>query len=464
MHVFWHVAIAALLSCEGLLPVAAAADRPHVLLIMTDDMGWRDLRCQGNDKLHTPHIDALAREGARFTDAYAASPVCSPTRAALITGLSPARLGITQHGADGPQFWPRDRVIQPPATADILPHKQVTLAERLVAAGYRAGFFGKWHLSGTRVRKDDPSSGGRAFFPDRHGFEINVGGCGYGGPPTYFDPYRIPTITPRRKGEYLTDRLADEAIGWMRRAHEQPMLLCLWTYNPHYPFEAPAELVPKYKGREGRGLRNAVYGAQLEATDRAVGRVLKELKRLELEKETLVIFTSDNGGWSGATDNRPLRSGKGDLYEGGIRVPLIVRWPGVTRPGTVLKTPVVSMDLTATIVEAAGVRGKMDERLDGISLKGVLNGQPLPSRSLHFHYPHFAWHKSNRPGAAIRRGRHKLILRFDDQSLELFDLEADIGEMRNLASVREDIARSLRLELGEWLKETGAGLPTRRAN
>ncbi|MEC9010652.1 MAG: sulfatase-like hydrolase/transferase, partial [Planctomycetota bacterium] len=185
----------------------ATRPRPHVLLIMTDDMGWSDLHCQGNAKLHTPNIDALAKQGSRFTDAYAAAPVCSPTRAALITGLAPARLNITQHGADGPQFWPKDRVIQPPAVGHILKHKSVTLAERLHAVGYHTGFFGKWHLSGTHVRKDDPTTGGREFYPDRHGFEINVGGCGFGGPPTYFDPFRIPTIKPRKKGEYLTDRL-----------------------------------------------------------------------------------------------------------------------------------------------------------------------------------------------------------------------------------------------------------------
>ena len=436
--------------------------RPHVLLIMTDDMGWSDLHCQGNAKLHTPNVDALARQGVRFTDAYAAAPVCSPTRAALITGLAPARLNITQHGADGPQFWPKDRTIQPPLADHILKHESVTLAERLRTVGYRTGFFGKWHLSGTRVRKNDPTTGGRGFYPDRHGFEINIGGCGFGGPPTYFDPYRIPTIKPRKDGEYLTDRLADEAILWMRRSKDRPMFVCLWTYNPHYPFEAPEDLVQRYKGQEGRGLKNPIYGGQIEATDRAVGRVLDEVDRLGIADRTLVIFTSDNGGWAGATDNHPLRSGKGDLYEGGIRVPLIIRWPGITRPRSTVAEAVISMDLTATVLDAAGVPLAGEEVLDGQTLRPLLAGEEMKRRPLFFHYPHFAWHKSNRPGAAIRDGQDKLILRFDDDSIELYDLAADIGERHDLAKDKPVRGRMLRERLEAWLVKTGARRPTPR--
>ncbi len=451
-----------LLSGPICLPAAESPSPPNVLLIMTDDMGWSDLHCQGNAKLHTPNIDALAGQGVRFTDAYAAAPVCSPTRAALITGLAPARLNITQHGADGPQFWPEDRAIQPPPADHILKHETVTLAERLHGVGYHTGFFGKWHLSGTSVRKNDPSTGGPGFYPDRHGFEINIGGCGFGGPPTYFDPYRIPTIQPRKDGEYLTDRLADEAISWMRLSKDRPMFVCLWTYNPHYPFEAPRKLVQRYKGREGRGLKNPVYGGQIEATDRAVGRVLAEVDRLGIADRTVVIFTSDNGGWAGATDNHPLRSGKGDLYEGGIRVPLIIRWPGITRPGSIVKTPVISMDLTATVLDVAGVKLAEADILDGRSLRPLLTGQQTKRRSLFFHYPHFAWHKSNRPGAAIRDGDHKLILRFDDNSIELYDLARDIGERNNLAKEKTVLGKVLRTRLDAWLATTGARRPTLR--
>jgi arylsulfatase A-like enzyme len=446
------------------LEAEAAHDpgRTHVLLIMTDDMGWLDLGCQGNERLNTPRIDAFAKQGVRFTDAYAAAPVCSPTRAALITGRAPARLHITQHGADGPRFWPKDRTIQPPPARHILPHQTVTIAERLQAAGYATGFFGKWHLSGTNVRKGDPSTGGPEFYPDRHGFEINVGGCGFGGPPTYFDPFRIPTIEPRREGEYLTDRLADETIAWMHASRDRPKFACIWTYNPHFPLEAPEDLVRKYQGMEGPGLKRAAYGGQIEAIDRAVGRVFDAIDRLGIADRTLVIFTSDNGGWEGATDNRPLRSGKGDLYEGGIRVPLIIRWPGVTKAGATNSTPVISMDLAATILDAVGVEVGDHESLDGISLRPLLTGQ-LPRRPpLFFHYPHFAWHRSNRPAAAVRDGRYKLIRRFDDDSVELYDLSADIGERNDLAKQKPALTASLRARLDAWLSETGADLPTPR--
>lgn len=428
-----------------------AAEKPHIVLIMADDLGWMDLNCQGNAVLRTPRIDSLAKQGIRFTNAYAAAPVCSPTRAAIITGLAPARLHITQHGADGKQFWPKDRLVQPPSTRHELPHETTTLAERLRAAGYATGFFGKWHLGGKKT-----------FWPTEHGFDVNVGGCGYGGPPTYFDPYRIPSLPPRKKGEYLTDRLADETIAFLNLEKSKPMFVCLWTYNPHYPFEAPADLTAHFKGKQGPGLKNPIYGGQLEATDRAVGRVLDELQRLQIAGETLVIFTSDNGGWSGATDNRPLRAGKGFLYEGGLRVPLIIRWPGITQGGTVNTTPVVSMDLTATILDAAGVSLAAGESLDGETLLPLLKDGKLQRDALLFHYPHFAFHKANRPGSAIRAGQYKLILNHDDDSVELYDLDEDLGERKNLAKAKPEVTMALKERLTTWLQETTAGLPTKR--
>lgn len=446
-------------------PGAVRAAPPHVVLIVADDLGWMDLRCQGNDRLNTPRLDALAKQGVRFTNAYAASPVCSPTRGALITGLAPARLRITQHGKDGPAFWPKDRKLQPPAAEHVLPLKAVTVAERLKGAGYATGFFGKWHLSGDDDSKDR-TAGGPDFWPEHHGFDVNVGGCGLGGPPTYFDPYRIPALKPRKKGEYLDDRLADEAVGFMRDNHKKPMFVCLWTYNVHYPFEAPADLIAKYKGKEGPGLKNATYAAQIEATDRAIGKVLDEIDRLGIADNTVVIFTSDNGGWDGATDNRPLRAGKGDVYEGGLRVPLIVRWPNViakgnpVAPATTNDTPVVSMDLSATILDAAGVKLGRTEALDGASLRPLLDGKKLDRDALYFHYPHYAWHKANRPGGAVRSGPYKLIRRYDDNALELFDLASDIGEKENLAARKPDVAAKLDEQLGRWLKDTAAQVPT----
>jgi arylsulfatase A len=457
--------LAALAVVAALHTGVARAAPPHVLLIVADDLGWMDLRCQGNERLNTPRLDALAKQGVRFTDAYASAPVCSPTRGALITGRSPARLHITQHGKDGPAFWPRDRKLQPPAAEHVLPLKTVTLATRLKGAGYATGFFGKWHLSGDDNSKD-PAAEGPAFWPEHRGFDVNVGGCGLGGPPTYFDPYRIPAIKPRKKGDYLEDRLADEAVSFVRDNHKKPMFVCLWTYNVHYPFEAPEDLIAKYKGKEGPGLKNATYGAQVEATDRAIGKVLDEIDRLGVAENTLVIFTSDNGGWDGATDNRPLRSGKGDLYEGGLRVPLIVRWPGVVAPGkpvtpgTTNDTPVISTDLSATILDAADVKLGRNETLDGVSLRPLLQGKKLDREFLFFHYPHYAWHKANRPGGAVRSGQYKLIRRYDDNSLELFDLSGDVGEKQNLAPQKPELAAKLDGQLGRWLKDTAAQMPS----
>lgn len=441
------------------LPSQAQEKPINIVFILTDDMGWMDLRCQGNEKLNTPNIDALARQGVRFTDAYAASPVCTPTRASLMTGKAPARLNILQHGADIAAFWPKDRKIQPPEIEHILPLEENTIAEKLKAAGYATSHFGKWHLSGTRPNKKNPESGGEDFYPDKQGFDVNVGGCGKGGPPTYFDPYKIPTLEPRKTGEYLSDRLADEAVQWMRANKEKPMFLSFWMYNPHWPFEAPTHLIKKYEGKEGPGLVNPIYGAQIEATDLAVGRVLDELEKLGIANNTLVIFTSDNGGWSGATDNSPLKKGKGYLYEGGVRVPLIIRWPGVTQKNQLESAPVISMDLTATMLDAAGIELNESEPLDGSSLKPLLKGEPRKSEPICIHYPHWSFHKDNRPGSTIRIDQDKLILRYDDDSIELYDLEADIGETENLAEKKPELAKKLRNELEAWLKETNAQKP-----
>ncbi|MBI1375853.1 MAG: sulfatase-like hydrolase/transferase [Phycisphaera sp.] len=446
----------------ALIVAGASAQPPHVLLIMVDDLGWMDLHCQGNPRLRTPRVDAFAATGVRFTNAYAASCVCSPSRAALITGLAPARLHITQHGADGPQFWPKDRKVQPPPAEHILPKSRVTLAERLKAIGYATGFFGKWHLSG-KESNDPNASSGSAFWPNHHGFDVNVGGCGYGGPPTYFDPYRNPALPNRKPGEYLGDRLADETIAFMRQRHDQPMFICLWTYNVHYPFEAPADLIAHFKGQLGPGLKNEVYGGQIEGMDRTVGRVLDTLDELKIADDTLVIFTSDNGAWDGASDNRPLRAGKGYVYEGGLRIPLIVRWPGVTHADTINDTPVITMDLSATILDAAGVKLAPDDRLDGVSLRPLFKGEALDRETLFFHYPHYAFHKDNRPGAAIREGDYKLVRNFDDDSVELYNLASDLAEEHNLAAQEPDRAAALNDQLTSWLRTVDAQVPTKVA-
>lgn len=439
---------------SGAAERAAPSGRPPgILFILIDDLGWMDLRCQGNRAVSTPHVDQLATEGMRFTAAYSAAPVCSPTRAAILTGQSPARLQITNHLPDRASFIPDDPVLLPAEVRDHLDPEAVTVAEELRRSGYATGFFGKWHLSG-------PGKGQPEYEPTRQGFDVNRGGCGFGGPPTFFDPYRIPHLPSRKPGEYLPERLADEAIEFLTKNRDRPFLLFLWNYTVHWPMEAPEPLLAKYADHEGPGLNDPRYGAMIEGMDTAIGRVLAALDRLELRESTLVVFTSDNGGYSGVADNRPLRKGKGYLYEGGIRVPLIVRWPGRVRPGSVCGTPVVSMDFYPTLLQAAGRAPPEGARIDGESLLPLLlETGGLRRRQIFFHYPNYAFHRSNRLGGAIRRGEWKLIERFDDGSLELYRLPEDIGETRNLARERPRLARELVGELRAWRRRVGAAMP-----
>jgi arylsulfatase A-like enzyme len=400
----------------------------------------------------------------RFTDAYAAAPVCSPTRAAILTGLSPARLHLTTHIPDRPErYTPKDAKLLPAKTLDHLPLRYVTIAERLKAAGYRTAFLGKWHLSG----HGNGGAGNPEFHPGAQGFDLNIGGCALGGPPTYFDPYRIPTLKNRRKGEYLPDRLADETISFLRANRDRRFLLFLWNYTVHWPMEAPKTLLEKYDrkcgGRPQPGLNDTRYGAMIEAMDADVGRILKVLDNLELAGRTLLVFTSDNGGYSGVADNRPLRKGKGYLYEGGIRIPLIVRWPGVVKAGSTCSAPVISMDFHPTILAAAGLEPDPAAPLDGENLLPLFTQTGgLKRGAIFFHYPNYAWHGDNRLGSTIRKGSYKLIENFDDGSVELYDLSRDLREQHDLAACSPARARELREELHRWRRESGALLPRPR--
>ena len=433
--------------------------RPNIVFIMIDDLGWMDLHCQGNERLETPNIDRLARQGMRFTDAYAAAPVCSPTRAANMTGLSPARLGLTNHIKDRPDFQPDNAVLRSAKTLDHLPLNHVTIAERLKEAGYATAFMGKWHLSG---KSGKGGKGEEKYEPQWQGFDINIGGCAYGGPPTYFDPYRIYNIPPRRKGEYLPDRLGDEAMKFIKSNRDKPFFLALWNYTVHWPMEAPADLIEKYKDRIGPGIKDARYAAMIEAMDAAMGRLFALLDELKLAKDTLVIFTSDNGGYSGVADNRPLREGKGTLYEGGIRVPLIVRWTGAVPANTTCPTAVISTDFYPTLLEVAGLSPKPGKTLDGESIMPLLTQKSnMKRKSIFFHYPNYAFHRSNRLGAVIRRGDYKLIERYDDGSVELYNLAEDLSEKKDLADQMPKRAARMKTQLDAWLKETGALMPER---
>lgn len=431
--------------------------RTNIILIMIDDLGWMDLHCQGNERLDTPNIDQLASQGMRFTDAYSAAPVCSPTRAAIMTGQSPARLGLTTHIPDRPQFQPKNATLRSAKTLDHLPLEHVTLAERLKEAGYATGFFGKWHMSHASAEKGLSE---QELRPEYQGFDLNIGGCSFGGPPSYFDPYRNPTIKSRRKGEYLPDRLADEAVTFIRAHRDEPFFVALWNYTVHWPMQAPQALIDKYEERVGPGLKDPRYGAMIEAMDTAVGRVLETIDELKLAGQTLVIFTSDNGGFAGVSDNRPLRASKGHLYEGGIRVPLIVRWPGVVRPHTTCQTPVISTDFYPTLLEVAGLKPKAGKIIDGESIMPLLKRTgPLKRKAIYFHYPNYAWHGSNRLGGAIREGDYKLIERYDDDTVELYNLADDISEKRDISGEMPQKASELKRKLDAWLIESGAVMP-----
>lgn len=436
--------------------------RPNVLFVMIDDLGWMDLACQGNKLVETPHVDHLATQGIRFTAAYAAAPVCSPTRAAIMTGKSPARLKITNHIPDRPRFAPKNAKLLSAPMGDHLPLEEVTIAERLKSAGYDTAFLGKWHLSGPSVGRDF-GRGKQEFEPQHQGFGLNIGGCSYGGPPTFFDPYKIHNIKDRRKGEYLPDRLADEAIQFMGKKREAPFAIFLWNYTVHWPMEAPEALLKKYADRKGPGLNDTRYGAMIEAMDASMGRIFKELDRLKLADNTLVVFTSDNGGFAGVSDNRPLRAAKGHLYEGGIRVPLIVRWPGVIEKGSESATPVISTDWYPTLLAAAGLKIDKSQSPDGESILPLLRGKDdLKRDAIYFHFPNYAWHGGNRLGSAIRTQRYKLIERFDNGELELFDLDEDLSERKNLAKQMPDRAAKLQQQLAAWRKSVGAAMPKER--
>ena len=431
--------------------------KPNVLFILIDDMGWMDLGCQGNKNLRTPNIDNLAKGGMRFTDAYAPAPVCSPTRAAIITGQSPARLQITNHLPHQDRFTPKDSKLLPAKMLNHLSLESETLAERLKKdAHYATAFIGKWHLYTGRDKKYNPLN---------QGFDINIGGCSYGGPPTFFDPYRIDFLPDRKEGEYLPNRLADEAIAFIseQNSKDKPFFLALWNYTVHWPMEAPDKLVEKYKNLPVKGYRDHRYAAMIEAMDIAIGKVHKSLDDLNITEETLVIFTSDNGPFGGVGDASPLRADKGHLYEGGIRVPLIVRWPGKVEAGAVEETPVILTDLHPTILAATGLDLNSTIPNDGHNLLPLLQGkEKLKNRAVHWHYPNFAFHRDNRLGSAIREGDHKLIHFYDTDSVELYNLKNDIGEKNDLSGKMPQLASRLKNKLKVWLQDSGAVMPTKR--
>ncbi len=453
-----------LVSCGGETP------RPNVILVHVDDLGWADLSVYGSAYHETPHIDRLAEGGIRFTQAYAAAAVCSPSRAALLTGRYPARLGITdwiraqfQSTAVPPGEMPEPFVAHPsrklrcPSNYPRLKLEEVTIAELMKEAGYTTAHIGKWHL------------GTEEWYPDDQGFDENYGGCDYGQPPSYFDPYyreghgTIPTLPGRKEGEYLTDREADEAVGFITKNADRPFFLYLAHYAVHTPIQAKPDVEAYYEGKPKTHQDNAAYAAMVQSVDDAMGRVLAALDSLGLSDDTLILFTSDNGGLERVTDNAPLRDGKGSPYEGGIRVPLIARYPGVIEEGGESAFPASSIDYLPTLVDLLSLNPP-DAVIDGTSLAPILAGGTRPGRQqLLWHFPHYRGQQVG-PYSILRSGDWKMIRFYDAEPwgvdrIELFDLEADPYETTNVADVHRDLVSELEVQLDSLLENMGARMP-----
>jgi len=456
-----NVRALALLSAALLAACDRGSPPPNFVLVLADDLGWADVGYQGSTFHRTPHIDALAHAGLVFSQAYSASPVCTPSRAALFTGCSPARLHITSvYGENAPWEDVETRLeeaepgaLVAPTIRDHLPEDVPTLAGRLHELGYRTALIGKWHL---------------APAPQRAGFDVQVAASSAGRVESYFSPYGVPTIQDGPPGEYLTDRLTDETLRFLEENRERPFLLVLSHYAPHVPLQAPETLVDEYAGRADPDApqHNATYAAMIERLDDSVGRVRDALERLGLAERTLLVFTSDNGGYEAnrrgpngsevepITSNRPLRSGKGRVYEGGLRVPLIA-WGGPVRRAGECRVPVIGTDLCPTLLALAG--GAPLAVSDGEDLTPLLTGEgALEREALYFHFPHQS------SASALRAGDEKLVYSWRREKSELYDLALDPGEQHDLAAERPERAAELQQRLFSWLDAVGADRPVRR--
>jgi arylsulfatase A-like enzyme len=484
---------------------------PNIVFFLVDDLGWRDVGCFGSSFYETPHIDRLATEGVRFTQAYAACHVCSPTRASIMTGKYPARLHLTDWLPGRREF-----AFQRFKNAEIhqhLPYAEITVAEALKKQGYSTAIFGKWHLG------EEPSG------PTNHGFDVQVPQWNKGWPRSgYHAPFRLKGLNDS-DGDYLTDRLTDEALKYIEQHKDRPFFLYLSHFAVHDPIQGRPDLVKKYRAklekmqrsktpafvlegnpdgpmplshrqratlmtqRSHQGYKvlpqrmvkikqrqdNIQFAAMVEAMDESLGRVLAKLKRLGLEENTIVIFFSDNGGMSAAnfgnpkrvvspskldlaysTSNLPLRGAKGWLYEGGIRVPMIVKWPGKGKRGAVCDVPVISTDFYPSILEMAGLPAQPVQHKDGLSFVSALKGEPFEGKAIFWHFPHYSNHGMQSPGGAVRVGDYKLLEYFENKSVQLFNLKEDPGEQKDLSREQPKKARQLLTRLQAWRKDVAA--------
>jgi arylsulfatase A len=443
------------------MPALPAGRRPNFVFLLMDDLGWADLGYSGSDFYETPHIDRLAAQGMRFDHGYAAAPVCSPTRAGIMSGKWPARVGVTNFI---PGRSPRKHArLLPPEFNQQLALEEVSMAEALKAGGYATGYVGKWHL------------GGGGYSPERQGFDFTYATAG----PHMAGTWRVAPPHKPSEGEHQWEALTTQSERFIEANRERPFFLYLSHHIPHIPLESTAELIAKYQAKlrtpkfraraeeRGPAQNNPVYAAMLEAMDDSVGRLMRKLEETGAASNTVVIFTSDNGGLSApefenrpTTSNAPLREGKGHIYEGGIRAPLLVRWPDAVKAGSASEVPVSSVDFYPTMLDAAGVRGEASHRLDGESIVPLLGGRGRLRRdALYWHYPHYS-NQGGDPAGAVRQGDWKLVELYEGNRLELYNLRKDPGERDNLAGSMPARARRMRDMLHAWRKDVNAQMPT----
>jgi len=449
---------------------AAARENPNkpvnFVFFLIDDLGWTDVGCYGSWYYETPNIDRLAKQGMRFSDAYASCCVCSPTRASILTGKYPGRLHITHAiPIQGAARLKGPLPLLPAIYTKNLPLEEVTIAEALKEAGYVSASMGKWHVCWDKE-----------FFPEHQGFDLNVGGNGMGNPGNYFYPYngawrmtpthpltRWNTLPDGEPGEYLTDRLTDEAEEFIEKNARKPFFLYLSHYAVHTPLQAKKKTIAKYeKKKKTKHHGNAKYAAMIESVDQSVGRVMEKLEDLSLADRTVVIFTSDNGGHGRITSAHPLRGNKGNFYEGGIRVPLIVKWPGAVKPDSECHVPVISTDFYPTMLAMADLPQRPQQHVDGENIVPLLKQSgDLQRDTLYWHFPNYTGGHRNgaRPCSVIRKGDWKLIERFEDNRVELYNLEDDLGEKSDLARKMPDKAKELRRMLDRWRREADVQMP-----
>ncbi|MEA3476987.1 MAG: sulfatase [Bacteroidota bacterium] len=461
----WHHSIVIFLFIYVFQACSNEEKPPNIILVLVDDLGWSDVGFMGSQYYETPNIDHLAKQGMIFTNAYAACAVCSPTRASIMCGKYPARLGITDWIR--PWYW-RDttvnygdyigdsnRKLLCPANPYWMELEELTIAEVLKNEGYATAHIGKWHL------------GDKEYFPDKQGFDFNIGGCDIGQAPDYFDPYvdrrmpdGIPTLTPRDSGEYLTDREADEAVQFIRAHSDKAFFLYLCHYAVHTPVTGKEDIIKNFKSKTPvNGQNNPVYASMIKSVDESMGKIVQNLHEMEIADRTIIIFFSDNGGHNAYTSNAPLRSGKGNPYEGGIREPMFVYWPDYVPGNSTCNTPVSSIDFFPTLCRIVGIDipDKLD--IDGIDISPLIyNKGKIERDALFWHFPHYRDYESVTPYSIIRKGNMKLI-RFWEGRNELYDLDKDLSETNNLADTFPELSEELNQDIDLWLKKTMARIP-----